>query len=128
MKFNHVAISVNNLKESTEFYRKYFEFEFEAEFEKKKDSLRFAFLKKDNFRLEIFEFSKPLSNKDDLSDLKITGLRHLAFEVADLHRDVDKLSSLGLIFGQIMEGTSCKYYTFTKDPNGIPIELYEPNK
>src|SRR3989338_11187226 len=128
MEFDHVAISVNKLEESIEYYTDHFGFVVDGKFEKPLIFLRFAFIKKENFRIELFEFKDKVEGRDDLTDLRIRGLRHLAFKVQDIKHSMDVLKNSGLSFGSIKNGTSCKYYAFTTDPNGVSIELYEPNK
>ncbi len=127
MEFNHVALSVNNLDESTAFYQKHFGFVLDGTYQKP-DGPRFCFLRKDAFRIELFEFTDSKPPDDDQLNIKIIGLRHLAFKVGNLEETVETLKKSGLNFGAIVNGTSCKYYTFTTDPNGIAIELYESNK
>lgn len=84
MEFDHVAISVNKLEESIKYYTDHFGFVLDGRFEKPLIFLRFAFLKKENFRIELFEFRDKVKGKDDLKDLRIRGLRHLAFKVKDI--------------------------------------------
>lgn len=126
MEFNHVALGVNNLEESIEFYEKYFGFSVDKKYEKS-TGCRFCFMKTQNFRIELFEFGDRKPSVDDQKDLRIVGLRHLAFKVDNVKKTVDRLQESGLDFGPIEDGTSCKYYTFTTDPSGISIELYEAN-
>lgn len=128
MEFDHVAISVNKLEESINYYSTHFGFVLDGMFEKPQIFLRFAFLKRDNFKIELFEFKDKIKGKDDITNLRIRGLRHLAFKVKDIGQSVEKLKNSGLLFGPIENGTSCKYYVFTTDPNGVSIELYEPSE
>ena len=53
------------------------------------------------------------------------GIRHLAFQVEECEKVLKRLTKLGLKFSEIQPGASCAKYAFTKDPNGIPIELYQ---
>jgi glyoxylase I family protein len=80
------------------------------------------FLKLYSFHLELWEFENPKEN-NLLQGLKTLGIRHLAFEVEDIHKTIEELKSLE--FTEPKQGTSCKWYSFTKDPNGISLELYE---
>lgn len=127
MEFNHVALSVNNLEESIGFYIEHFGFVLDGMYEKP-DGPRFCFLKRENIRLELFEFKNRVEPKDSQTEMKIVGLRHIAFKVDDIVEATERLRKKGLTFDPIRDGTSCRYYTFTTDPNGISIELYEANK
>ena len=64
-------------------------------------------------------------NLDDLNDIKVRGLRHIAFEVGNLNITIENLKSKGLKFSNIKLGASGHYYSFTNDPNGIALEFYE---
>src|SRR3989338_8774580 len=127
MRFNHVAINVDNLEESVGFYTKFLGFVSDRIFIKPLEELRFTFLEKDGFRIELFEFQDVIRSKDDPSLQKVLGLRHIAFEVDSVTDTKKKLGELGLQLGPIKDGTSCKYFAFAEDPNGVAIEFYEPN-
>ncbi len=54
------------------------------------------------------------------------GLRHLAFEVAELDTAVEELTEKGVTPEPIrVDELTGKRFTFFKDPDGLPIELYE---
>jgi glyoxylase I family protein len=54
------------------------------------------------------------------------GLRHLAFRVANLEKEVTRLKELGVSVEptRIDEYTG-KRFAFFADPDGLPLELYE---
>ncbi len=55
-----------------------------------------------------------------------TGLRHLAFEVDHIENAVSELVANKIAVEPIrVDEITEKKYTFFKDPDGIPIELYE---
>jgi len=126
MQFNHIALSVSDLQRSVSFYRQHFGFLPDGQFTKP-SGLKFCFIKRDTIRLELFECKDSKRPNDDRNDLRIIGLRHLAFRVDDLNREVEKLKQAGLEFNRVEQGTSCKSFSFTSDPDGIAIELYEDN-
>ena len=64
-------------------------------------------------------------NLDDLNDIKVRGLRHIAFEVDNLDKTIEDLKLKGLKFSDIKLGASGHYYSFTNDPNGVALEFYE---
>jgi len=126
MELHHIAISVNDLRESIGFYEKHFGFTLDRMYEKPSGP-RFCFLTGKAVRLELFEFKDRERPKDSQTDMRILGIRHIAFKVDDIKRKTEQLQKEGLQFDGIKDGTSCKYYTFTTDPNGVSIELFEAN-
>ena len=54
------------------------------------------------------------------------GLRHLAFRVADITTTVRELEEKGIPCEPVRTdpATGCRF-TFFKDPDGLPLELYE---
>ncbi len=124
MKLHHIALTVNDLKTSIKYYQDYFNFELVKEFEKTELNGKGALLKLDEIHLELWQFAQT-KTATSLSDLQVIGIRHIAFQVGDCEKEVKRLTKLGLTFSEIKPGASCAKYTFTKDPNGIPIELYQ---
>ena len=125
MKFHHVALTVKNLDESIAFYKEFFNAVVAKSFERQDLQGKAAFLKLGEVHLELWEFVKGKQNVDDLKDLKIIGIRHIAFEVEELDKDVAPLRLKGLAVTEPKLGPSGHRYAFTQDPNGIRIELYE---
>ena len=125
MKIHHVAMTVNNLKESKAFYAEMFGFEVVQEFQRKDMGARATFMKLGECAIELWQFENMTKNQDDLSVLSIRGVRHLAFEVENLDKTIAKLHARGLKFSTPTMGASGHRYAFTSDPSGIPLELYE---
>lgn len=127
MKIHHVAITVNNLKESVKFYNKVLGFKIGKQFSKTiGGSLAFAtYVKLGNFQIELWQFENMKENLDSLGDITIRGIKHIAFEVNDLNKTIAKLENKGLQFSKPTLGASGHNYTFTTDPNGIALEFYE---
>ena len=124
MKIHHVSITVNNLEESTKFYREMLGFEVEMSFERKDLGAKATFIKLKEFQMELWQFEEMKKNVDPLDDIKIRGIRHIAFGVQDLDETVKKLKNKGLVFKGPKQGASGRY-AFTTDPNGIALEFYE---
>ena len=125
MKIHHVAITVNNLSESIRFYTEKLGFEVVKEFEREDMGARAVFIKLNNFHIELWQFREVKENKDSLTDIKIRGIRHIAFEVDNLNETIKRLSSLGLEFSEPQMGASGHNYVFSNDPNGVALEFYE---
>jgi lactoylglutathione lyase len=128
MRIHHIALSVWSLDASVKFYKDTFGFEEVRRFEHKELMGKAVFLKlTDGCQLEIWEFKDQREPKDDLSDLNIFGLKHIAIEIDDLETKHRELSDKGIKVSPIKQGTLSKY-CFLKDPDGIVIELCNFNK
>lgn len=122
MKIHHIAITVNNLETSKEFYSKYFGFSEIKLFERIDLRGKAIFLQCENIILELWEFSNPFPSQGD--ELQRIGIRHLAFEVGDIENFILNLPN-ELITEYVKLGASGGKYLFIKDPSGVNIELYQ---
>lgn len=125
MKIHHIALTVNDLRRSVNFYTDVFGFSELKRFEREDLGGKAAFLELNGIKLEIWEFSEKSKIQNDLNNLKIIGLKHIAFVVSDISKIYQELKDKGLEISEPRLGTSGTYYCFLKDPDGIPIELYE---
>jgi hypothetical protein len=82
-------------------------------------------LKSDNLIIELWEFNKPSTPKDNLSDLKVIGYGHIAFSSKSVEKEVERLNNLGLNFSTVKLGVSGKKYSIGSDINNISIEIIE---
>lgn len=77
-------------------------------------------------RIELFSFPNPPPR---LTHPEARGLRHLAFAVTDLTAELARLAALGVIAEPVRADTTPtgrgNRFTFIKDPDDLPIELYE---
>ena len=125
MKIHHIAISVRDLEKSSNFYKNIFGFEGEKEFKRKDLGAKVIFLKLNDIHLELWQFDKQIENKDNFSNLSILGIKHIAFEVDNIEEKYKELKSKGFKISEPKLGASGGRYCFLKDPDGLPIELYE---
>ena len=73
--------------------------------------------------IELFSFPNPPKRA---SRPESQGLRHLAFEVNQIEKTVEKLKKKGVIIEPIrIDEYTNKKFTFLSDPDDLPIELYE---
>jgi glyoxylase I family protein len=74
-------------------------------------------------QIELFSFPEPPARP---STPEAAGLRHLAFAVEDLDAMVELLEDAGVEVEDVREDpyTGARF-TFFKDPDGLPLELYE---
>ncbi len=73
--------------------------------------------------IELFSFPDPPPRP---SRPEARGLRHLAFAVTDIKKSVYALQAKGVITEPIrVDPYTEQRFTFFKDPDGLPLELYE---
>lgn len=73
--------------------------------------------------IELFSFPNP---PDRPTKPEACGLRHLAFKVDDLDVSVAYLTANDILVEPIRtDELTNKRFTFFKDPDGLPLELYE---
>lgn len=77
----------------------------------------------DGVELEIFSFPHPPSR---VTNPEACGLRHLALSVDDLDAAIVHLGAQGIAVEPVrVDEYTNRRFTFFKDPDGLPIELYE---
>ncbi len=73
--------------------------------------------------IELFSFPDPPPRP---SRPEATGLRHLAFAVADVDAALARLQQQGVACEPVrVDEFTGRRFTFFADPDGLPIELYE---
>jgi methylmalonyl-CoA/ethylmalonyl-CoA epimerase len=125
---HHVGISIPNLDAAIVWYGEMLGFIVERCMEVAQIPARIAWLRRDNFRLELFEVADAAALPDDRRvpnrDLKTHGTKHLAFAVSDVDAVVAELKLRGAdiamharIHGEPM--------AFIRDNAGTLIELVQ---
>lgn len=125
MKIHHIAITVNDLKESRKFYQDFFDFKISKEFERKDLGAKAVFLELNGFYIELWQFADIQENSDDLKNIKVRGIRHIAFEVENLDKIISDFQQKGVEATKPKLGASGHYYSFITDPSGVALELYQ---
>ena len=73
--------------------------------------------------IELFSFPEPPPRP---SYPEATGLRHIAFEVDDIHAVIAYLNNKNIISEPIrVDKITNKRFTFISDPDNLPVEIYE---
>lgn len=123
-KIHHIAIICSNYNESKKFYVDILKFSVITEtFRSDRNSYKLDLKVSDRDTLELFSFPAPPPRP---STPEACGLRHLAFEVDDIEANVDYLISKGINVEPIrVDLITGKKFTFFKDPDDLPLEIYE---
>jgi glyoxylase I family protein len=123
LRTHHVAIICSDYGASRRFYAETLGFRVVAEtFREDRGSYKLDLLVPGGLQIELFSFPDP-PPRPNYPEAR--GLRHLAFEVADVARAVEHLEARGVAVEPIrIDGQTGLPYTFFKDPDGLPLELY----
>ncbi len=121
---HHVAIICSNYERSKHFYVNLLGFPIIQEtFRAARNSYKLDLDIGNGGAIELFSFPNP---PDRPSTPEACGLRHLAFKVDDLDATVHHLQAQAVAVEPIRtDKLTNKRFTFFKDPDGLPLELYE---
>lgn len=121
---HHIAIIASDYAKSKNFYSQILGFEIINEaYREHRDSYKLDLRVDDTTQIELFSFPNPPVRP---STPEARGLRHLAFRVLDLDLVIEHLSLHNIECEPIrVDEFTNKRFTFFKDPDGLPLELYE---
>jgi len=121
---HHIAIICSDYQVSKKFYTEILGLKIIQEhYRAERQSYKLDLALQDNYVIELFSFPNPPPRT---SRPEACGLRHLAFEVADLDEAVRQLEKKGEVIEPIrIDEFTSKRFTFFSDPDNLPIELYE---
>ncbi|WP_017470911.1 VOC family protein [Amphibacillus jilinensis] len=122
-KFHHVAIIVSDYQKSKHFYTEVLGFKIISEtYRHERQSYKLDLQVGEQDQIELFSFPSPPARVDHP---EAAGLRHLAFQIDDINTTVGYLEQQDVNVEPIrMDPLTNKPYTFIKDPDGLPLELY----
>lgn len=121
---HHIAIICSDYAVSKAFYTEVLGLSILQEiYREARDSYKLDLALQGEYIIELFSFPNPA---DRPSYPEARGLRHLAFKVEDIKKQVEELNKAGIKTEPIrIDETSNKKFTFFTDPDGLPLELYE---
>ncbi|MHC5728440.1 MAG: SMU1112c/YaeR family gloxylase I-like metalloprotein [Nostoc sp.] len=121
---HHVAIICSDYDRSKRFYVEVLGFSIIQEtFRAERNSYKLDLKVAENTQIELFSFPNP---PERASKPEGCGLRHIAFKVEDVEQTVFYLKSKGLEVENIrVDEITGKKFTFFKDPDNLPLEIYE---
>lgn len=121
---HHLAIICTDYAVSKRFYTEVLGLEILAEtYRAERDSYKLDLALNGQYLVELFSFPSPPLR---LSHPEATGLRHLAFAVADVAAATQYLASHGVACEPVrVDALTGRRFTFFTDPDGLPLEFYE---
>ncbi len=121
---HHIAIICSDYQKSKQFYTEILGFKIDREvFRQARESYKLDLSLNGLYCIELFSFPDPPSRP---SRPESTGLRHIAFEVADIEEVISVLHTKGINPEPVrIDEFTGKRFTFFSDPDDLPIELYE---
>jgi glyoxylase I family protein len=124
LRNHHIALICSDYARSKRFYTELLGFEIVSEvYREERQSYKLDLRMPDGVQLELFSFPNPPAR---VTRPEACGLRHLAFEVADMDVAVAALQRLGVAVEPVrVDEHTGKRFTFFTDPDGLPLELYE---
>ena len=123
-RLHHIAIICSNYPRSKHFYVEILGFKIVREvFREDRRSFKLDLQVGDKYQLELFSFPSP---PERLTSPEACGLRHIAFEVEDVEGNCKILRARGVDVEPVrVDEFTGKTFTFFRDPDGLPIEIYE---
>lgn len=121
---HHIAIICSDYQRSKIFYTKTLGFKIIHEvYRAERDSYKLDLAVSEHSQIELFSFPTPPTR---VSQPEACGLRHLAFAVDDIEQCIAYLESHNVMCEPIrVDDLTGKQFTFFKDPDGLPLELYQ---
>ncbi|MCE7579443.1 VOC family protein [Aliivibrio fischeri] len=122
--FHHVAIICSNYSISKHFYSEILGLKIISEtYRENRSSYKLDLILPSGEQIELFSFP---NSPERVSNPEAQGLRHLAFSVTSISKSVEYLRSHGIESEPIrLDELTGKQFTFFRDPDGLPLELYE---
>ncbi|MDK0694965.1 VOC family protein [Clostridium perfringens] len=120
---HHVAIIASDYNKSKDFYVNLLGLKIIREvYREERDSYKLD-LEIGDSQIELFSFKNSPKRP---SYPEACGLRHLAFEVENIEKQVEELKENGIEVEEIrIDEFTGRKFTFFSDPDDLPIELYE---
>ena len=120
-RIHHIAIICSDYKKSKLFYVDILGLQVLREvYREERQSYKLDLEVNGSYQVELFSFPNPPERQ---SYPEAAGLRHLAFEVEEW---ITYLMARGIKAEQVrIDPYTNKRFTFFKDPDGLPIEIYE---
>lgn len=128
----HIGIAVKNLAASNDVFAKIFGISHYKIEEVASENVNTSFFKVGSTKIELLEATAPESAIAKFIEKRGEGIHHLAFEVADIHAEMQRLENEGftLLNKTPKRGADNKLVCFLhpKGTNGVLVELCQEIK
>ena len=126
-KIEHIGIAVRDLEKADLLFQSLLGSPSYKREEVESEGVITSFFKVGNNKIELVQSNNPDSPIAKFIDKKGEGVHHIAFDVADIRYEIDRLSSEGfrILNSEPKKGADNKLICFLhpKDTNGVLIEL-----
>jgi methylmalonyl-CoA/ethylmalonyl-CoA epimerase len=127
MKTEHIGIAVKDLSVSVPLYEKLLNTACYKTERVESEKVNTAFFRTGETKIELLESTDPGGVIAKFIEKKGEGLHHMAFEVQDIHAEMERLKSEGFILlnEEPRPGADNKWVCFLhpKSTNGVLVEL-----
>ena len=127
MKVEHIGIAVRSLTDSDQLFSTILGQKPYKHETVESEAVRTSFFQLGETKIELLEATAPHSAIARFLDKKGEGMHHIAFEVADIYAEMERLRGEGfrLLNEQPKQGADNKLVCFVhpKDCNGVLVEL-----
>jgi methylmalonyl-CoA/ethylmalonyl-CoA epimerase len=131
-KIEHIGIAVKNLNNSNELFKKLFGKDHYKVESVESEGVSTSFFQLGETKIEILEATNPDSAIAKFIDKKGEGIHHIAYEVDDIYKEMDRLKAEGfeILNKEPKQGADNKliFFLHPKSTNGVLVELCQERK
>jgi methylmalonyl-CoA/ethylmalonyl-CoA epimerase len=127
LKVEHIGIAVKTFGSAIPLYEKLLNTECYKTETVESERVNTAFFLRGDTKIELLESTDPGGVIAKFIEKKGEGIHHIAFEVADIHAEMERLRSLGFVLlnEEPKKGADNKLICFVhpKNTNGVLVEI-----
>ena len=132
LKIEHIGIAVKNMENANKLFAELLGSPNYKTEEVESEGVTTSFFKTGDSKIELLEAISPESPIAKFIEKKGEGIHHIAFEVEDIYKEMDRLGKAGftLLSNEPKKGADNKLICFLhpKSTNGVLIELCQEMK
>lgn len=131
-KIEHIGIAVKNIKDANVLYEKLLGVSSYKTEEVESEGVLTSFFQTGESKIELLMATNPESPIAKFIDKKGEGIHHIAFDVTDIHAEIERLKNEGFVLINEVpkKGADNKLVVFLqpKNINGVLVELCQEIK